>query len=50
MGDVPRTCADIGKARRLLGYQPATELREGLQRFVADFLPRTTYAEAKVPA
>lgn len=33
-GDVRRTCADIGKARRLLGYKPKTELKSGLARFV----------------
>ena len=33
-GDVPLTWADIAKAQRLLGYQPATSLAEGLQRFV----------------
>ena len=33
-GDVPLTWADISKARRLLGYQPATQLEVGLRRFV----------------
>ncbi len=32
-GEVPRTWADIDKARVLLGYGPKTELVEGLQRF-----------------
>jgi UDP-glucuronate 4-epimerase len=36
-GDVPLTCADIAKARRLLGYQPATPLRVGLPRFIEWF-------------
>ncbi len=36
-GDVPLTCADISKARRLLGYQPATPLHAGLPRFVEWF-------------
>jgi UDP-glucuronate 4-epimerase len=36
-GDVPLTWADVGKAGRLLGYQPATRLDEGLRRFVAWF-------------
>jgi nucleoside-diphosphate-sugar epimerase len=31
-GDVPHTFADIAKARRELGYQPRTDLREGLTR------------------
>jgi UDP-glucuronate 4-epimerase len=34
-GDVPLTWADVGKAGRLLGYQPATPLDEGLKKFIA---------------
>jgi UDP-glucuronate 4-epimerase len=33
-GDVPLTCADISKARCLLGYEPTTPLRIGLPRFI----------------
>lgn len=33
-GDVERTCADVQKAKQVLGYNPQTPLREGLQRFV----------------
>ena len=29
-GDIPESCADVGKARRRLGYEPAVSLREGL--------------------
>jgi len=36
-GDVPATWADIGKARRLLGYHPQTTLESGLRAF-ADWL------------
>lgn len=36
-GDVLRTCADISKARRLLGYAPATTVEEGIPRFVRWF-------------
>ncbi|MBA2433868.1 MAG: GDP-mannose 4,6-dehydratase [Chthoniobacterales bacterium] len=36
-GDVPLTCADISKARRLLGYQPTTPLPVGLPLFVEWF-------------
>ena len=32
-GDVPRTFADISKAKRLLNYQPKTALTEGLKNF-----------------
>jgi UDP-glucuronate 4-epimerase len=41
--DVSATCADIGKARRLLGYSPAVSVQQGVQRFfewyVAHALP-----------
>jgi len=38
-GDVPRTWADVEKARALLGYEPATPYAEGVQKF-ADWLLR----------
>lgn len=37
-GDVPLTCADISKARKLLGYSPTTPLSAGLPKFVEWFL------------
>ena len=37
-GDVPLTCADISKARKLLGYDPKTPLHVGLPKFVEWFL------------
>ena len=37
-GDVPLTCADISKAKKLLGYKPKTKLGDGLPRFVDWFL------------
>jgi UDP-glucuronate 4-epimerase len=36
-GDVERTCADITKARTLLGYNPATDIRDGLAKFIEWF-------------
>ena len=33
-GDVPQTFADITKARKLLGYNPQTQIEEGLRKFV----------------
>ncbi|MDB4334982.1 GDP-mannose 4,6-dehydratase [bacterium] len=33
-GDVDKTCADITKAQKLLGYQPLTSIKEGLKKFV----------------
>ena len=41
-GDVPLTCADISKARRLLGYNPTTQLSEGLPRFIEWFMRRAS--------
>ena len=32
-GDVPKTFADISKAKRLLNYEPKTNLTTGLQKF-----------------
>ena len=36
-GDVPVTFADVSKARRLLGYEPATQIEDGIERFVEWF-------------
>jgi len=36
-GDVPMTCADISRAQRELGYQPAVNIEEGVHRFVEWF-------------
>lgn len=36
-GDVPRTFADITKARTHLNYQPKVSIEEGIERFVAWF-------------
>jgi UDP-glucuronate 4-epimerase len=36
-GDVLRTYANISKAKDLLGYNPATNLEEGLEKFYAWF-------------
>jgi len=33
-GDVPRTFADVAKARRLLGYEPRTPIRDGVAKYV----------------
>ena len=32
-GDVPKTYADINKAKILLGYEPQTSIKEGLEKF-----------------
>jgi UDP-glucuronate 4-epimerase len=36
-GDVPQTFADITRARRLLGYNPQTQIEAGIRRFVEWF-------------
>jgi UDP-glucuronate 4-epimerase len=36
-GDVPQTFADISKARKLLGYNPQTEIESGIKRFIEWF-------------
>jgi UDP-glucuronate 4-epimerase len=36
-GDVPVTFADIRKARRLLGYEPKTQIEDGIESFVEWF-------------
>jgi len=37
-GDVSKTFADISKAKRLLGYDPQTKLKDGLKKFYDWFL------------
>ena len=37
-GDMPMTCADISKARKLLGYNPTTPLSVGLPKFIDWFM------------
>jgi UDP-glucuronate 4-epimerase len=36
-GDVPITFANIGKAQRLLGYDPKTKIEDGIKKFVEWF-------------
>ncbi len=48
-GDVPITCADITKARRLLGYNPCTPLAVGLPKFVDWFRQNQANAERRTP-
>ena len=33
-GDIRHSCVDIGKARRVLGYEPKVPLREGLVKLL----------------
>ena len=34
-GDVEYTCADISKAKKLLGYSPSTSIKQGLENFAS---------------
>lgn len=36
-GDVPLTCADISKSKKLLGYDPKVQIEEGIRKFVEWF-------------
>ena len=33
-GDVPRTYADISKARKLFRYSPAVSFKQGIEKFI----------------
>jgi UDP-glucuronate 4-epimerase len=48
-GEMRRTWADVDKAKRLLGYQPATDFDEGLRRF-ATWLQETPRTEGATAA
>src|SRR6201984_254211 len=48
-GDMPLTYADISKARKLLGYNPTTKLKEGLPKFVDWFLRTQRQPAAPAP-
>jgi len=39
-GDVPQTFADITKARQMLGYNPQTQIEDGIKKFVEWFQNR----------
>lgn len=41
-GDMPLTCADIDKARALLGYNPRIKISEGIPKFVDWYLNHRT--------
>jgi len=46
-GDVPQTWADTGKAGRLLGFQPSTPIRVGIERFT-EWLEHATGTSAVI--
>jgi len=42
-GDVPITCANIDKARKMLGYNPKVKIEEGMPKFVEWFRSRDSW-------
>jgi UDP-glucuronate 4-epimerase len=46
-GDVRRTCADVEKARRVLGYRPGIPIETGIAAFAAWFKARHDRASPK---
>jgi UDP-glucuronate 4-epimerase len=47
-GDVPRTFADIRKARELLSYNPQTKIEAGIKKFVEWFGEQNKNSESKI--
>lgn len=45
-GDVPRTCADISKARSMLGYNPRVAFSDGIRKTVDWYQARAAAAAA----
>lgn len=45
-GDVPRTCADISKARSMLGYSPRVAFADGIEKTVQWFQTRAAALNA----
>jgi len=44
-GEVPITCADISRAKRMLGYNPSTSIEEGIENFVKWYLIKRNFLE-----
>lgn len=49
-GDVPQTYADVSKARRLLGYNPQTQIEEGIGKFVEWFRDNPATSGGRPPS
>lgn len=47
-GDVPRTCADISKARSMLGYDPSVAFADGIRKTVEWYQNRAALKAAEV--
>lgn len=46
-GDVPKTYADINKAKKLLGYEPQISIKEGLEKFKKWVLENQDFVHGK---
>jgi len=44
-GDVPVTCADISKAKKMLGYKPTTSIERGIENFVKWYLQKRSFED-----
>lgn len=45
----PRRILDVSKAKRLLGWQPSTSIRDGIQSTVSDYMRRMgVYSESRI--
>lgn len=49
-GDVPRTCANVTKAREMLGYDPSVSFADGIRKTVAWYQDRATLTSAAAVA
>jgi UDP-glucuronate 4-epimerase len=47
-GDVQRTCADISKARTMLGYDPCVAIEDGIVDFVRWFEAQNGHQRSSV--
>ena len=43
LGDVPITCADISKAKKMLGWKPEVSFEQGVERFVNWYLEKEKF-------
>lgn len=46
-GDVLITCADISRAKKMLGYNPSTSIEEGIENFIKWYLSKKDLSQRK---
>jgi len=47
LGDVPDTCADVSKAKKMLRYDPLTSIEEEIENFIEWCLTKRNLLEKK---